>query len=129
MTSNIKVLDEHIPDGPTAQKGSSISYSARFFLNRGDEVTPDFKSIEMYGDAIPTIVVEGVKLIEHTILLGKRRSIAGIEKALIGMSPDSYREVVIPPHLGFGTRGLGDSIPPNALLRVKLWVHDVQHAV
>ena len=57
MASDIKILDEHIPDGPTAQKGSSISYSARFFLNRGDEVTPDFKSIEMYGDAVPTIVV------------------------------------------------------------------------
>ena len=128
MASGIKILDEHIPDGPTAQKGSSISYSARFFLNRGDEVTPDFKSIEMYGDAVSTIVVEGVKLIEHTILLGKRRAIAGIERALIGMSPGSYREVVIPPHLGYGTKGLGDLIPPNALLKSKLWVHGVQHA-
>ncbi len=128
MTGDVKILKEHIPEGPTAQKGSSISFSARFFLNRGDEVTPDYKSIEMYGDAVPTIIVEGVKLIEHKTLLGKRRTIAGVEKALIGMSPGSYREVLIPPHLAYGAKGLGDLIPPNALLKTKLWVHEVHPA-
>ncbi len=126
MAKGIKILEEHIPDGLTAQKGSSISYSARFFLHRGDEVTHDYRSIEMYGGAVPTIVVEGVKLIEHKTILGKRRTIAGVEKALIGMSPGSYRDVMIPPHLAYGIKGLGEMIPANALLRSKLWVHDVQ---
>ena len=113
-------------EGPGAQKGSTIVYSARFFLNRGDEVTPDYTSIEMYGDRIPTRLVEGVELIEHETLLGKRRVIAGVEKALLGMTPGSYRAVLIPPHLGYGARGLGDLIPPNALLKSKLWVHEVR---
>jgi FKBP-type peptidyl-prolyl cis-trans isomerase 2 len=91
-------------------------------------VTPDYQFIEQYGDAVPTVVVEGVKLIRHTLLLGKRRAIAGVEKALTGMSPGSYREVIIPPHLGYGARGLGNLIPPNALLKAKLWVHTVQPA-
>ena len=111
----------------TAFRCVPLSYSARFFLKRGDEVTPDFKSIEMHGDAVPTVVVEGVKLINHTLLLGKRRAIAGVEKALIGMSAGSYREVMTPPHLGYGTKGPGDTIPPNALLKTKLWVHRIQH--
>lgn len=127
MASNIEIIEENIPEGPTAQKGSNVSYSARFFLNRGDEVTPDYELIRMHGTAVSTKIVEGVTLVEHKVLLGKRRVIAGIERALLGMSSGSYREVLIPPQLGYGAKGLGDLIPPNSLLRSKLWVHSVHY--
>jgi hypothetical protein len=35
-------------------KGSSITYNARFFLRRGDEVTIDAKSIALYGTRLTT---------------------------------------------------------------------------
>ena len=69
--------------------------------------------------------MEGVELIEHSTILGKRRAIAGIERILDGLSPGSYREAVIPPQLAYGEKGLGDSIPANAILRAQVWVHDV----
>jgi len=128
VSKGIKILEEAIPNGLTAQKGSSISYSAKIFLNRGDEATPDYKSIEMYGERVPIINVDGVKLIEHNILLGKRRAIAGVEMALTGMSAGSYREVMVPPHLAYGAKGLGELIPSNALLRIQRWVHTVEPA-
>lgn len=128
MANDIEVIEERIAEGRAARKGSMLAYSARFFLNRGDEVTPDHESIRRYGAALSIRIVEDVALIEHQILLGKRRAIAGVERALVGMSAGSYREVLIPPQLAYGANGLGDLIPPNALLRAKLWVHVVRDA-
>ena len=124
-SSDIEVISESIADGPRAKKGAHVTYSARFYLRRGDEVTPDYASISRYGDRIPRRIVEGVELIEHSTILGKRRAIAGIERILDGLSPGSYREAVIPPQLAYGEKGLGDSIPANAILRAQVWVHDV----
>lgn len=41
--------------------------------------------------------------------------IAGFREGLIGMSPGGIRRLLIPPELGYGSRGQG-SIPPNATL-------------
>ena len=105
MGTQLKVLNETLLDGPTVQKGDTVKYSARFFLNRGEEVTQDYKSIELYGDRLATREVEGVELIEHSTVVGKRQSIAGIELALRGLSSGSFREVLTPPHLAFGKKG------------------------
>ncbi len=120
----IKIVSELIEEGPQASSGDRVKYSARFFLRRGDEVTSDFESIAKYGDRVPTREVEGVLLVEHTTRLGKRQSISGIERALEGLSAGSFREVIIPPQLAYGTKGSG-KIPPNAILRAKLWLHEV----
>ena len=124
--SSVKIVAESIADGPVATKGSHIKYSARLYLRRGEEVTPDYQSIARYSDRIPTRTVEGVTLIEHATTLGQRHSIAGIEQALLGLSAGSYREVVIPPHLGYGEKGLGGMIPPNAILRARVWLHEIK---
>jgi FKBP-type peptidyl-prolyl cis-trans isomerase len=69
-----------------------------------------------------------VELIDHTTTLGKRQSIAGVEKSLYGMQAGGYREVLVSAHLGYGAVGVSDIIPPNAMLRIQLWVHAVQAA-
>ncbi|MEZ5558629.1 MAG: FKBP-type peptidyl-prolyl cis-trans isomerase [Pseudomonadales bacterium] len=89
-------------------------------------MTPDFDSIERYGDGIPTREVEGVRLIEHSTVLGKRRTIAGIERMLVGLSAGSYREAIIPPHLAYGKTSLGNLIPADAMIRVEVWLHEVE---
>ena len=125
MSKGVKILQQSLAEGPRAEKGMRLKYSARIFLNRGDEVTQDFESIKRYGNRIPTRTVEGTDLIEHATVLGSRQSIAGVEAALAGLTPGSFREVLIPPHLGYGAKGLGDIVPPNALLRVKVWLHEI----
>ena len=70
-------------------------------------------------------VVDGVTFIKHTIVLGQRQAIAGIEHALIDMKAGGYRKVRISPHLAYRDKGIPDLIPPDAVLIVELWLRGI----
>jgi FKBP-type peptidyl-prolyl cis-trans isomerase FkpA len=48
--------------------------------------------------------------------LGARRVIAGWDEGVQGMQVGGTRKLTIPPLLGYGARGAGGVIPPNATL-------------
>ncbi|MFN5027794.1 MAG: FKBP-type peptidyl-prolyl cis-trans isomerase [Burkholderiales bacterium] len=48
--------------------------------------------------------------------IGQRRVIAGWEQGVAGMAIGGKRTLIIPPDLGYGARGAGGVIPPNATL-------------
>ena len=50
------------------------------------------------------------------VTLGQRRVIQGWEHGLQGMKQGESRKLTIPPELGYGERGAGGVIPPNATL-------------
>jgi len=51
-----------------------------------------------------------------TLRLGAGDVIKGLDEGLAGMRAGGKRRLIIPPELGFGKEGAGDSIPPNATL-------------
>lgn len=48
--------------------------------------------------------------------LGAHQVIEGWDKGVAGMKEGGKRRLTIPPTLGYGDRGAGDAIPPNATL-------------
>jgi len=122
--SGIKLLDDREGFGESAKKGDKVIYNVRIHLNKGEEVPLNERQAEFLP---PTMLrnENGRRLVDHELVLGKRRAIAGIEYALIGMKPGGYRKVRLSPHLAYRYEGLADLIPPNAVLNVELWLRQI----
>lgn len=125
ITKGIELLDEVEGEGPVAGHGDRVTYNARLFLRRGDEVTEDAQIIAGARQHCPTRWVGGIELIDHVTTLGRRQAIAGVEKSLFGMRAGGFREVLASPHLAYGNTGIPGRIPADALLRIQLWVRTI----
>ena len=62
---------------------------------------------------------------EITVTLGTNKVIRAWEEGLLGMRTGGRRLLVVPPHLGYGARGAGNDIPPNAVLVFMMEVQSV----
>ena len=124
LKSGIKLLDERVGIGEPAKKGDRIIYNMRMFLNQGDEVPLNERQAE-YLPATMIRTEAGYRFVDHSTTLGSREAIAGVEYSLIGMKTGGYRKVRVSPHLAYRDKGLGDLVPPNAVLIVELWLRQI----
>ena len=95
--------------GKPAQAGKKVSVHYTGWLTDGKE----FDSSRDSGEPIP-------------FQLGVGQVIKGWDEGIAGMKVGGKRQLRIPPALGYGPRGFGSSIPPNATLVFDVELMDVK---
>ena len=106
QTSGLKMIDHKIGTGTEAVAGKTVSvhYTGWLF----DTAAPDNK-----GRKFDSSRDRGEPF---SFPLGAGRVIQGWDQGVVGMKIGGQRTLVIPPELGYGARGAGGVIPPNATL-------------
>ena len=127
IESGIKLIAEIEGQGEAAKKGDGVVFNWRLYRNKGDEIPLNEEQAERVpAEMIRT--VDGRRMIDHKTTLGGRQIMAGVEYSLYGMKPGGYRKIRVSPHLAFRDQGLGDLIPPNAVLIVEIWLREINPA-
>lgn len=126
IVPGVELIEETPGTGTPAGKGDHVVYNVAIFLNRGEEVPINEEQVR-HGLPAEILRREGDRIfVDHRVQLGKRRVIAGIERALAGMRPGGYRKVRVAPHLAYRHEGVPGLIPADAVLVVQIWVREVQ---
>ncbi|HEU0219180.1 MAG TPA: FKBP-type peptidyl-prolyl cis-trans isomerase [Gallionella sp.] len=105
MTELIKT-DIKLGEGAQANAGHEVSVHYTGWLY--DEAAADHK-----GNKFDSSRDRGMPF---EFPLGAGHVIKGWDQGVAGMKVGGQRTLVIPAHLGYGTRGAGGVIPPNATL-------------
>ena len=102
-TSGLQITDNKVGEGPSPQPGQVCIMHYTGWLYKDGQKGDKFDSS-----------VDRNEPFEFPI--GKRRVIAGWDEGVATMKVGGKRTLIIPPELGYGARGAGGVIPPNATL-------------
>ena len=97
--SGLKIIDLVVGTGDVASSGQTVAVHYRGTLEDGTQFDAS------YDRGTP-----------FEFPLGAGRVIKGWDEGVQGMKVGGQRKLVIPPDLGYGSRGAGRVIPPNATL-------------
>ena len=101
--SGLIINDTVVGGGAVAAAGQKVSVHYTGWLFYGGERGKKFDSSKDRGDPVE-------------FSLGAGQVIKGWDEGVQGMKIGGARTLTIPPELGYGSRGAGGVIPPNATL-------------
>ncbi|MBI3286228.1 MAG: FKBP-type peptidyl-prolyl cis-trans isomerase [Burkholderiales bacterium] len=111
----VQKIDEKIGDGKEALAGSTATVHYSGWLH-------DPQAPKQHGKAFDSSVGRQ----PFSFPLGAGRVIKGWDQGVPGMKVGGKRTLIIPPELGYGARGAGGVIPPNATLIFDVELLDVK---
>jgi peptidylprolyl isomerase len=103
MPDGLKYTDTKTGEGATAKAGNKVSVHYTGWLSDNGAKGKKFDSSVDRGQPFQ-------------FTLGAKQVIAGWDEGVAGMKVGGKRTLNIPPELGYGARGAGGTIPPNATL-------------
>ena len=104
MASAELIIEEVVVgDGATAAAGQQVTVHYTGWLFENGVAGKKFDSSKDRGDPFD-------------FPLGAGHVIRGWDEGVVGMKIGGTRKLVIPPEMGYGARGAGGVIPPNATL-------------
>ncbi|MBY0259536.1 FKBP-type peptidyl-prolyl cis-trans isomerase [Methylobacterium sp.] len=101
--SGLQYRDEVVGTGPEPKAGQKVSVHYTGWLDEGGKPGKKFDSSRDRGTPF-------------TFTLGAGQVIAGWDTGVATMKIGGKRTLIIPPDQGYGARGAGGLIPPNATL-------------
>ncbi len=113
MPNGLKYTDTKTGDGATAAPGNKVSVHYTGWLYNNGAKGAKFDSSVDRGQPFQ-------------FTLGAHQVIAGWDEGVAGMKVGGKRTLIIPPELGYGARGAGGVIPPNATLMFDVELLGVQ---
>ena len=115
IVSELKKIDTVVGDGTAATAGKEVDvhYTGWLF----DENAPDNK-----GQKFDSSLDRGQVF---SFPLGAGHVIKGWDEGVAGMKIGGKRTLIIPAEMGYGARGAGGVIPPNATLVFDVELHGV----
>jgi FKBP-type peptidyl-prolyl cis-trans isomerase FkpA len=102
--SGLQYIDHVVGDGDTAAAGQHVTVHYTGWLYENGEQGAKFDSSRDRNDPFD-------------FPLGAGMVIKGWDEGVQGMKIGGQRTLIIPPGLGYGARGAGGVIPPNATLK------------
>ena len=99
----LKMNDLTLGTGDTAAAGKKVTVHYTGWLDQNGARGKKFDSSKDRGDPF-------------VFPLGQGHVIKGWDEGVAGMKVGGKRELTIPPEMGYGARGAGGVIPPNATL-------------
>jgi FKBP-type peptidyl-prolyl cis-trans isomerase FkpA len=113
MPNGLKYTDTKTGDGAIAAAGNKVSVHYTGWLYKNDAKGAKFDSSVDRGQPFQ-------------FTLGAHQVIPGWDQGVAGMKVGGKRTLIIPPELGYGARGAGGVIPPNATLMFDVELLGVQ---
>lgn len=101
--TGLQITDIQVGNGATAVAGQRVSVHYTGWLYQDGKAGSKFDSSKDRGQPFQ-------------FALGAGQVIRGWDEGVQGMKVGGTRHLVIPPELGYGARGAGGVIPPNATL-------------
>ena len=101
--TGLKFIDTTVGTGASPKAGQICVMHYTGWLSNGGEKGKKFDSSVDRGSPFE-------------FPIGKQRVIAGWDEGVASMKVGGKRTLIIPPELGYGARGAGGVIPPNATL-------------
>jgi peptidylprolyl isomerase len=103
LPSGLKYQDEVVGTGPEPKAGQQVTVQYTGWLDEGGKKGKKFDSSRDRNQPF-------------TFPLGAGQVIKGWDEGVATMKTGGKRTLIIPPQLGYGARGAGGVIPPNATL-------------
>ena len=103
-STGLDYTDTVLGSGDTATKGKQVTVHYTGWLYNNGVQGAKFDSSKDRGDPFQ-------------FSLGAGMVIRGWDEGVAGMQVGGQRTLIIPPDLGYGARGAGGVIPPNATLK------------
>jgi FKBP-type peptidyl-prolyl cis-trans isomerase len=118
----LSVEESQLQDTESGLKYADIQFGSGEMANNGDFVSVHYSGYLTNGKRFDSSVLRGKPF---NFQIGQGRVISGWEEGVQGMKVGGIRQLIIPPDLGYGERGAGGVIPPNATLIFDIQLLDV----